>query len=180
MCTGNLFFPDRGWRRRVKRAQRGFSLMELLIVISIILIILLFAVPQYNKITIRGNETSAVKTLGTLHAAESLYAAQFPAQGYTCTLQNLGPPQPGQPVSPTAADDVDSKVAGGTKDGYVFTIQGCTTAANGQRVVTYQVVAVPETPGKSGIKAFCTDDGGSIRYDPSGNAAACLSGNNVL
>ena len=177
MCTGNICFPER--RRRVK-AQLGFSLMELLIVISIILIIVLFAFPKFRGATINANETSAVKTIQAIYGAETLYAARFPSLGYTCNLQALGPPAAGQPPTQTASDLLDAKVSGGSKDGYQFVVQGCTSASNGARVVDYQIVATPEVPGTTGIRAFCTDGSGTVRYDPSGNAAACLGGNNVL
>ena len=54
------------------------------------------------------------------------------------------------------------KVTSGSKDGYTFAIQGCTSAASGSRVVSYQIVATPEVPGTTGIKAFCTDGDGTI------------------
>jgi|SRR5205085_5215716 len=168
------------FRPRSRRRQRGFSLIELLIVISIIMIILLFAVPKFKGPSIQANETSAVRTLQAVHTAQMEYAARFPGQGFTCSLQSLGPPPAGQPPNPSAADLLDNKVTSGSKDGYTFAIQGCTSAASGSRVVSYQIVATPEVPGTTGIKAFCTDGDGTIRYDPSGNAAACLGGNNTL
>ena len=154
--------------------------MELLIVISIILIIVLFAFPKFRGATINANETSAVKTIQAIYGAETLYASRFPSLGYTCNLQALGPPPGGQPPTQSAADLLDNKVAGGSKDGYQFVVQGCTTASNGTRVVNYQIVATPEVPGTTGIRAFCTDGDGTIRYDGSGNGAACLGSNNVM
>jgi type IV pilus assembly protein PilA len=156
--------------------QKGFSLIELLIVVAIILIIVTFAIPRVTGIRQGANEASAVRTLQTLNTAQIQYSSKYPSVGFTCNLEHLGPsPAAGAPASQTAADFVDSRVAKGSKDGYRFTIQNC----NGTPAVTYQIVAVPEVPGKTGQRAFCTDESGTIKFDPNGNPAACLSGNNL-
>ena len=79
-----------------------------------------------------------------------------------------------------AADLIDSRLAGGAKDGYTFGMLGCTTAGSSNTAVTYQITATPIAPGQTGIRAFCSDQSGNKKYDPSGNAQACLSENNLL
>jgi type IV pilus assembly protein PilA len=148
--------------------------MELLIVISIILVITLFAFPKIKAAVMHAHETSAIKTVQAIYGAEVLYASRYPALGYTCNLKALGPPATGQPPSQESADLLDGSVAGGNKDGYQFTLQGCMNAPNGTRVVSYQIVATPEVSGTTGIRAFCADTNGAVHEEASGNAAACL------
>lgn len=162
-------------RQRIRRA-RGFSLIELLIVISIIMIIILFAVPQFKQHTIHVHETSALQTLVVIRDAEVLYQSRFPRKGFACSLATLGPPPQGQPTSDTAAGVVDATVASGSKDGYNFSIQDCVTQPNTNTVVSYQVVAVPALVGSTGNNAFCSDESGPTKVDHSGNAQACVTG----
>ena len=161
----------RGHRRR----QRGFSLIELLIVISIIIVLLLFISPYARGPNIQKNEASAMNTLKAMYTAETMYNSFYPSKGFTCNLADLGPPPAGQGASPSGANLLASDAVSGSRDGYTFTAQGCVTVPNGQRVVNFQIVAVPEVPGTSGNRAFCIDVDGQIRNDPSGNAQACVS-----
>src|ERR1051325_2387310 len=127
-------------RRKRARRLRGFSLIELLIVISIIMIIILFAVPQFKNHTIHVHEASAMATIDTVRNEEILYQSRFPSKGFACSLASLGPAPAGQPTSDTAAGLLDATVAAGSKDGYVFTIQDCVTQPNTQTVVSYHIV----------------------------------------
>src|SRR3989442_3274667 len=74
------------------RKQKGFSLIELLIVVAIILIIAAIAIPNLLRSRIAANEASAVGSIRTLNTAEVTYASTYPDQGFTCTLANMGPP----------------------------------------------------------------------------------------
>ena len=154
----------------------GFSLIELLIVISIIMIIILFALPQFKQHTIQIHETSAMATIDTVRKEQILYQSRFPSKGFACSLAALGPPPPGQPTSETAAGLVDATVASGNKDGFVFTIQDCVAQPNTQTVVSYQIVAVPALVGSTGNSAFCSDESGPTKVDRSGNGQACVTG----
>ena len=163
-----------------KRRQQGFSLIELLIVVAIIIVIITFALPKLTQPTIQANEASAINSIATIQKAEVMYASRYPMQGFTCNLSALGPPPPGQGATNGAADLIDSRLASGAKDGYTFNISGCTTAGTNNTAVTYQITATPIAPGQTGIRAFCSDQSGNKKYDPSGNAQACLSENNLL
>jgi len=153
--------------------QNGFTLMELLIVISIIVILMLIAIPTANTIRKHTNEVSAEKSLQTIEQAESMYATNYPVQGYACSLAALaGEPGSAAP-SPTAAQLINGQLATGFKDGYVFNITNCTkaTANNTERITSYSVTATPATVGKTGDRGFCVDEGGPIKADPAGGTS---------
>jgi type IV pilus assembly protein PilA len=129
-----------------RQRTRGFSLIELLIVIAIILIIITIAVPKYNQTQMYMRETAAVKAIQTIHQMEVQYQSQFGR--YATTLAELGPPQSGNP-GPAAADLIQRDLSEGEKQGYKFTLTG----TNGG----YTVQASPVTYGSSGRKSFYSD-----------------------
>jgi type IV pilus assembly protein PilA len=150
--------------------QNGFTLMELLIVIAIILILMLVAIPTAGTIRKHANELSAQKSLQTIQQAESMYESTYPTTGYACTLPALaGEPSAGAP-SAAAAQVINGELATGVKAGYIFSITGCTkvTVNNMDRVTSYTVTAVPATLGKTGDRGFCLDSGGAMKADPAG------------
>jgi type IV pilus assembly protein PilA len=147
----------------------GFTLMELLIVMSIIVILTLLAIPTVGSFRMNGNKISAIKSIQAIQMAESMYAQNYPTQGYACSLTALGgDPSAGTPT-PAAAQLLKSDLTSGFKDGYIFTI-ACPSkvTVNGiDRVTSFTVTAVPQTVGRTGVNGFCADDGG-IKYDPTG------------
>jgi type IV pilus assembly protein PilA len=148
----------------------GFTLMELLIVIAIILILMLMAIPTIGSLKKKANETSAINSVQTIAKAELQYESSYPANGYACTLASLGgDPNSGAP-SPTAAQILQADLASGYKSGYIFTIGNCTKVTiNGtDRYTGYTVTAVPQTVGKTGDRGFCSDQFGTIKYDTAG------------
>jgi type IV pilus assembly protein PilA len=152
-------------------ASDGFTLMELLIVISIILILMLMSIPTVGSMTKRANETSAVKSLQTIVTAEMMYANTHPQKGFTCSLSALGgEPGAGEPTA-DAAQLIQADLASGNKAGYIFTISKCIKSGT-DYVKGYAVTAVPETVGRTGDRGFCIDqDGGSPMYDPAGGTS---------
>jgi type IV pilus assembly protein PilA len=152
------------------RLSNGFTLMELLIVIAIILILMLMAIPTVGTMRKYANETSAKKSLQTIAQAEMQFESTFPANGYACSLTALGgDPSAGAPTA-TAAQIIQSDLASGVKAGYQFTIGNCqrVTANGTDRFTTYQVTAVPLTLGKTGDRGYCSDQFGTIKQDPAG------------
>ena len=148
----------------------GFTLMELLIVIAIILILMLMAIPTIGSLKKKANETSAINSVQQIIGAEVQYESSYPANGFACSLSALGgDPSAGAP-SPAGAQLLQQDLASGVKSGYLFSISNCTkVSVNGQEHVTgYTVTAVPETVGKSGDRGFCADQVGTIKYDPAG------------
>src|SRR5512132_1813127 len=104
-----------------RQRRRGFSLIELLIVIAIILIIITIAVPKYNSTQRYMRETAAIKAIQTIHQMEVQYQSQYGR--YAQTLAELGPPPSGSGApSPAAADLIGNDLAQGTKQGYHFTV----------------------------------------------------------
>ena len=157
-------------RMRAARRPNGFTLMELLIVISIILILMLVAIPTAGKIRKHANELSAQKSLQTIEQAESMYESTYPTTGFACSLTALGGEATAGPPSATAAGVINGELATGIKSGYIFNITNCTkvTVNNTDRITGYTVTAVPATPGKTGDRGFCVESGGPIKMDPAG------------
>lgn len=142
---------------RRANGESGFTLVELLIVISIVVILMLVLIPQLTSARIAGNETAARADLKNITAAELSYATSFPEKGYTCNFSDL---------TSGASSFLDKGLAGGSQAGYTFTFSGCTS--KGGAVNYYQVVAQPQVVGKTGRASFCTDVNGSITSDPTG------------
>jgi type IV pilus assembly protein PilA len=165
--------------RRAKRGQQpnGFTLMELLIVIAIILILMLMAIPTIGGLKKQANEVSAQNSVQVIMKAEMQYESTFPSNGYACSLAALGgDPKSGAP-SPAAAQLLQSDLAAGIKSGYIFSIGNCTKVnLNGtDRITGYQITAVPQTVGKTGNRGFCSDEFGTIKADPAGGSN-CVQG----
>jgi prepilin-type N-terminal cleavage/methylation domain-containing protein len=137
------------------RKQKGFSLIELLIVVAIILIIAAIAIPNLLRSRIAANEASAVGSVRTLNTAEVTYASTYPDLGFTCTLANLGPG--GGTASSTSAGLIDNVLAAGVKSGYTFSLSNCVAAGSTTITVQYQSLGVPVSVGTSGQRAFCSD-----------------------
>jgi type IV pilus assembly protein PilA len=160
-------------RNRARRCAlpNGFTLMELLIVIAIILILMLMAIPTIGVMKIHANEVSAINSVQAIIKAQIQYETSFPANGFACTLTALGgDPNSGAPT-PTAAQLIQADLASGYKSGYIFNITNCTkvTVAGTDRITGFTVTAVPEAIGKTGNRGFCSDqNGGSPKYDPAG------------
>src|SRR5438270_9551660 len=134
------------------RKQAGFSLIELLIVISIILIIAAIAVPNLLRSKMAANEASAVGSTRTISNGQVLYSTTYPDIGYT-TLATLGGATPCTP-STTTACIIDATLTGGTKSGFTFTSVGDGTGPPATGFTTH---ADPVTFGSSGSRHFFTD-----------------------
>lgn len=148
----------------------GFSLIELLIVVAIILIIAAIAIPNYLKSRMAANQASAVQSLRVLNTAEVNYATTF-GTGFSSTLVELGPvPGSGLP-SPTAADLIDQVLAAGTKSGYSFVYTPTLPDSNGN-YEGFNINANPTQPGTTGTTYYYTDETHVIRASTTGIATS--------
>jgi prepilin-type N-terminal cleavage/methylation domain-containing protein len=156
--------------------SRGFSLIELLIVVAIILIIAAIAIPNLIRSRIAANEASAVSSLRMLNNAEVTYALSY-GSGYPDTLTRLGAPTGGAMASPANADLLDPILSGngpgGTptsfvKAGYLFNYYPI--GGTFPNVGSYQITSDPIIRGSSGGKSFFTNEPLLIRANASGPA----------
>jgi type IV pilus assembly protein PilA len=153
---------------KMRKESGGFSLIELLIVVAIILIIAAIAIPNLLKSKLAANQASAVESLRTIISVEVTYSSTY-NQGYSSNLAQLAPPASGSPSS-SAADLLDSVLATGTKSGYTFTY-AASAAVNGS-TTNYTVNADPVTPGTTGQNHYYADSTGVIRLNTSATASA--------
>jgi len=149
------------------KKQKGFSLIELLIVVAIILIIAAIAIPNLLRSRMAANEASAVGSLRTINTAEVTYSTTYPTIGFGA-LTSLGGAAPCTTASSTSACLLDGVLAAGVKSGYNF----ATTAGTTVPAVTYVSNASPSVYQQSGTRYFFSDQSGVIRYNGSAAAGA--------
>jgi type IV pilus assembly protein PilA len=150
------------------RRTKGFSLIELLIVVAIILIIAAIAIPNLLRSRIAANEASAVQSMRTITTVQNTYNSSY-GVGYSPSLLALGPPGGGGAPSTAAADLIDSVFAAGTKSGYTFTYTPAAAVAG--IIYGYTLNANPVTPGQTGQRFFYTDQSGVIRANTAAKAS---------
>jgi len=160
------------------RKQKGFSLIELLIVVAIILIIAAIAIPNLLRARIAANESAAVGALRTLNTAQISYNSAYPTVGYSSILNNLGDggtaTNCGGSVLPTSTNAclIDSALETGTKSGYSFVLSNVT----GTPASTYSIIASPLTSGQTGVRYFCSFADAVVRVNPSASITAPCAG----
>jgi len=137
-----------------RRRTRGFSLIELLIVIAIILVILAVAVPKLGSAKMNANEMVVIREIQTIHQAQTQYMSQFGR--FATTLNELGPPTSGGP-SPQASDLIPTSLASGEKDGYLFNM---TATPQG-----YTVNVNPKVYNSTGRRTFFSDQSMAIHQN---------------
>ena len=157
--------------------QKGFSLIELLIVVAIILIIAAIAIPNLLRARISANESSAASSVRTTNTGQVSFLATYPATGYAATMGVLGPPAatgcPATGPVVTNACLIDWALSQATtvataKSGYYFAVGN---PAGGPPNLGYTVGGAPAAFNQSGVRGFCSNEDGVIQYDPSHNGA---------
>ncbi len=151
----------------------GFSLIELLIVVAIILIIAAIAIPNLLRSRIAANQASAIGSIRTINTSEVSYYSTY-GMGYSGTLIQLGPPATGDPQTPSAAGLIDSVLASGVKSGYGFTYTPQNPDPQG-RFNQYTINGNPTQVGVSGNMYYFSDQTYVIRGNTTGVASAADS-----
>jgi len=141
------------------RKQKGFSLIELLIVVAIILIIAAIAIPNLLRARIAANESSAVASIRTLNTAQISYNSAYPTVGFAAALTNLMGTSCAPPTS-AGACLIDTQLGSGTKSGYSFTMVG----SGGTPASSYTAIGSPLTPNQTGVRYFCSFADAVVRY----------------
>jgi len=136
--------------------KKGFTLVEIMIVVAIIALLAAIAIPSFLRARLNANESAAVSALHTISTAAQSYRSVNPTYpGALATLSNAVPPY------------IDSVLGGGTKQGYSFSLEGYT--------YTFSATARPVTYGRTGIRSFYVDESGIIRYTTADAAATSAS-----
>jgi type IV pilus assembly protein PilA len=150
------------------RREKGFSLIELLIVVAIILIIAGIAIPSLIGAKIAADDGSAVNSVRAINTAQVTYAAAYPAVGYASTIAALGPAAATGCTTPSSANAClldwvvsQATTAAHAKSGYYFGM-GVVTA-NGVNV-GYTVGGTPASFNHTGVRGFCSNEDGVLRY----------------
>jgi type IV pilus assembly protein PilA len=153
------------------RKQKGFSLIELLIVVAIILIIAAIAIPNLLRARMAANESSAASSIRTINTAQVTYQSTYPTTGYAATLLALGGPLGAACVPAIASacliDAVlanNGQPAGTGKSGFNF------TGASANAGSSYYAAGQPITLGQTGNRTFCSFEDAVVRVDPAGGA----------
>jgi len=150
----------------MRDSSKGFSLIELLVVVAVILIIAAIAIPNFIQSKERANEAAAVQNLRNITTAEVVYSTTYGIEFSPDLLSLTGN---GVTVDQSHAALIDEVLAAGKKNGFLYTYKPIKTDTLGH-VIEYSVNADPQVPGSTGQRHFYTDQSGVIRENDSTTA----------
>jgi type IV pilus assembly protein PilA len=163
------------------RKQRGFSLIELLIVVAIILIIAAIAIPNLMRARMSANEASAVSSLRSINTAEISYNAAYSNLGFATVLSNLGGIGGAACVPSTSSGCfIDSGLTTGTKAGYIFTVAIGSSPMVGTVTPSYSALATPIVPNQTGTRYFCSFEDGVVRSSTGSLSNPCTAATGAI
>jgi prepilin-type N-terminal cleavage/methylation domain-containing protein len=163
MTSKNLTNNQRG-KIEMRKQQKGFSLIELLIVVAIILIIAAIAIPNLMRAKMSANDASAAGSERSIVTAEISYYANYPTIGYTSLTALGGAAGAACTPSTTTACLIDSTLASGIKSGFTFTAAG-QTPLNG---ANSQFLTAGYPGATTGTKSYCAVEDGVVRQQAAG------------
>jgi type IV pilus assembly protein PilA len=157
------------------KKQKGFSLIELLIVVAIILIIAAIAIPNLLRSKMAANEASAVASVRTINTSQVTFSTSW-GIGYAATLGALGSAAAGAcSATSTNACLIDPVLTTGTKSGYLFASVGNTPVGGVNQ--GFEATGTPVTVGTTGQRSFCSDQSLVIRFNTTGANIGTAAGN---
>ncbi len=145
-------------------SRSGFSLIELLIVVAIILIIAAIAIPNLLRARIASNESSAAASVRSIATAQIAYNTAYPTIGYAAALTNLGGPATGCSPSSVTACIIDNVLSTGAKSGYTFVSKGF--SGSGGTNDSFVSSSAPVAFNQTGVRDFCVVTDGVLRSNP--------------
>jgi type IV pilus assembly protein PilA len=162
--------PTAGTTRSVSISSRnsGFSLVEALVVVMVILVIAAIAIPSFVQAKMKANEASAISSMRTIRTAQILYEQTYPEIGFASSLADLGTRGTNceSPGPKNACIIMDDALASGVKGGYVFDL-----VSDGLKPsYSYTLNGTPASDGVSGRCSFTSDQGGEIAFSVPGAA----------